>query len=362
MKFHFTRKFVVLALVAAALFIQSCHKDSDPVVKAGQDGFFIINEGGYPNTNSSISFFDKKAGTVTNDVFIAKNGRALGEQAQSMTIANGKGYIVVQGSGKIEVINVDDYSSVTTLSDSFPSPRYLLAVSSTKAYVSDWGADGISGTVKILDLTTNKVTKSIPIGEGTNRMLQVGNLVYVANQGGYGKDNTVKVIDTNTDAVVNTIVVGDNPEGFQRDKNGNIWVVSNGYTAYNSDYTAIDEANSSKGSLSKITSDNKEALRLSVDQVAVSPSNINISPDGTQLYYTYSGGVYTMSTSATALPTSPLLSVDYYGLAVDPVNGNIIGCKAPNFNAAGTIDIYNSTGTLQNTYTVGIGPNGCTFK
>lgn len=362
MKFNFIKKFAVLALVAGMMFLQACHKDADPVVKAGQDGFFVINEGGYPNANTSISFFDQKAGTMTNDIFITKNGRALGIQAQSMTIFENKGYIVVQGSSKIEVINADDFSSIATITDGLPSPRYFLAISSTKAYVSDWGSDGMTGTVKVIDLSTYKVTKTISTGQGTNRMIKNGNLVYVTNNGGYGKDNTVKVIDTNTDAVVSTITVADDPNSIQQDKSGNIWVLSSGYIAYNSDYS-IDEANSTKGALSKITSDNKEALRLYFPDITYgNPDNLNLSPDGTQLYYTYEYAVYTMTTSATALPTTPFIDYAYYGLAVNPFTGDIIGCNASSFSSAGTIDVYSAAGALQKTYTVGIAPNGCAFK
>jgi YVTN family beta-propeller protein len=178
-------------------------------------------------------------------------------------------------------------------------------------------------------------------------MLKVNNLVYVANSGGFDKDNTVKVIDSNTDAIVSTITVGDNPNSLQRDKDGNIWVSSGGAIAFDANFN-IDVANSTKGSISKINSSNTETLRLSVDKVTYSaPSSLSID---------------SMATSATALPTAAFKNESYYGLSVDPINGNVLGFKAPNFSSAGTMEILTQTGSLVKTYTVGIGPNGCAFK
>lgn len=353
------KKILGLLAFPVALFTTSCSDDPDPV-KPGADGYYIVNEGGFGNGNTSISFFDRKTGQMANDIFKTVNGRDLGDQAQSMTILDDKGYIVVQGSGKIEVINADDKTSVATIVKGIQSPRYLIGVSSSKAYVSDWSYDGVSGKIKIVNLSNNTVTDSIDIGKGPNKMVKVGNLVYVANSGGYDKDNTVKVIDTNSNQVTATITVGDNPSGLQVDSNGNIWVGSTGATAYNDDYS-VDEAHSTKGSLSKITSDNQEALRLTVNELS-SVSSLSISGDGNDLYYIYNDAVYTMKTTATALPTAPFKDKSYYGLSVNPFDGHIIGCSAPNFSSAGSIDVMDENGTILNTYTVGIAPSSCAFR
>lgn len=343
------------------LAAQSCSDDPEPV-KPGAEGFFVVNEGGFGNGNTSISFYDRGTDQMINDVFTAKNGRPLGDQAQSMTVFEGKGYIVVQGSGKIEVIDADDYSSIATIDDGLPSPRYFIGISATKGYVSDWGADGLTGTVKVVDLTSYAVTKTIATGKGANRMLKTGNLVYVTNSGGFGKDNTVTVVNTGSDEITATIPVGDNPNSIQRDHAGNIWVASGGATAYNPDWS-VDEANSTKGSISRITPDNTEGVRLTVDQLTFSgPGSLSISPDGKTIYYTYNEAVYSMSTSASTLPTTPFKSKGYYGLAVDPFNGNIIGCEAPNFSSAGSIDVMDASGNTVQSYAVGIAPNGCAFK
>ncbi len=362
MKLRVSRSVMFVFIIVTAIFFQSCKDDPKPTMQQGDAGFFVVNEGGFGNSNTSISFYDRKANAVTNNVFTAKNNRPLGDQTQSMTVFGNNGYIVVQNSKKVEVIDATDFSSLATITDGITSPRYFIGISTTKAYLSDWGVDGLTGTVKVIDLTTNKVTKTIATGVGSNKMLKVGSLIYVANAGGYGKDNTVKIIDTTTDAVIGSITTGDNPNSLQLDKDGNIWVVAGGALAYNVDYS-VDEANSTKGSISKINASNKEALRLTVDKVTLdSPSNLNISPDGKTLYYIYNGAIYLMLTTATTLPTSAFKIKNYYGLAIDPTNGDVIGCQAPNFSSAGNIDVYDATGNLKKSFTVGIAPSGCAFK
>jgi YVTN family beta-propeller protein len=361
MTFNFLKRLSTVLIITVLIFLQSCKSDPDPVIPQGTAGFFVVNEGGFGNGNASLAYYDRKADVLTNNIFTTKNGRPLGDQAQSMTVFENRGYIVVQNSGKIEVINADDFASVGSVTN-LPSPRYFIGISATKGYVSDWGADGVTGTVKVIDLSTLEVIKTIQTGKGANRMLKVNNLVYVANSGGYDKDNTVKVIDSNTDAIVATITIGDNPNSLQRDKDGNIWVASSGYIVYNNDFS-INETASTKGSISKISASNTESLRLTVDKVSFSaPSNLVISPDGTSLYYMYEDAFYSLATTATALPTAPLKSKSYYGLAVDPTNGMIIGCNAPNFSSAGTIEIFNTRDTIRTTYPTGIAPNGIAFK
>ncbi len=360
MNFNY-RKLLLLLVLFSTLAIQSCDDDEPDPVLPGEAGFFVVNEGGFPTDNTSISFYDRERDEVTNDIFFSVNGEKLGIQAQSLSVFEGKAYIMVQGSNKIEVINADDYKRIATITEDIESPRYFLAISSTKAYVSDWGENGVVGTVKVLDLTTNTVTKTIATGEGANKMLRIGNSVYVTNAGGSGSDNTIKIIDVNTDAVTSSITVGDNPNSILQDAAGNIWVSSSGAITYNEDWS-VDEENSTAGAISKIVN-NAETLRLPMSSIVYGGAgNLSMSPDGATLYYTFNGGVYALSTSATSLPSSPLIPRDYYGLAVDPLNGNIIGTYAPNFSSAGTIEVRNASGLLLNTYTVGIGPSSVALK
>jgi YVTN family beta-propeller protein len=261
----------------------------------------------------------------------------------------------------VEVINADDFSSVKTISDGIESPRYFLGISSTKGYLSDWGADGVTGTVKVIDLGSFTVTKTIPTGKGANQMLLKDGKVYVANSGGFDNDNTISIIDTSTDAVTSTITVGDNPNSIQFDKDGNLWVLSAGKFVYNDDYS-VDEVHSTKSTISKVTN-GTEASRFPIEGIVYpGAAHLNINKAGDNLYYLFAGAVYSISTSATAAPANPLVGDKYfYGLAVDPFNDDVLACEAPDFSSAGKVYVYKAN-ILSKTYNVGIAPNGIGFK
>src|ERR1044071_31615 len=297
--------FARILLASLLIVFQACNNDPSPVVPVGSAGYFVVNEGGFGNGNTSISFYDRNANTMTNDVFTKKNGRALGDQSQSLTVFEGKAYVVVQHSAKIEVIDADDYSSLNTISTDIESPRYLLPISSNKAYVSDWG-DGFSGSVKVIDLTNMTVTKSISTGKGPNEMVLRDGKVYVANSGGFDNDNTVSVIDISSDAVTSTITVGDNPNSIRFDKDGNLWVVSAGKFVYNDDFS-INEANSTKSTISKVVN-GTETTRLSIDGIAYpGASHLNINKGGDRLFYIFNGSIYALTNTASTAPVASFI-------------------------------------------------------
>jgi YVTN family beta-propeller protein len=353
-------KFLLL-LLSLIFAIQACDNNNPaPVTPTGSAGYFVVNEGLFNANNTSISFFDRTSGEMSNDVFAKANGRALGDQAQSVTVYKDKAYIVVQHSAKIEVIGADDFKSVKTISDQLESPRYLIAINDSKAYVSDW-ADGFGGSIKILDLNEMKVTGSINVGAGPNEMVMSNGKVYVANSGGFGYDNTISVIDTSSDKVTTTIPVGDNPFSLQFDKDGNLWAASTGLFAY--DNEGVDVANSTASTISKITND-KEASRITISGIVYPGiSHLNINKAGDNLYFVFGGSIYSLPTAATAPSTNAFIGDKYfYGMSVDPITDEIIGAEAPDFSSPGNIYVYSSSGKLNKSYQVGIGPNGAYFK
>lgn len=362
MKNQFLKRVLFGLLVAASSFLGACSDDDSVAPLAGQEGFFVVNEGGFGNGDASLSYFDKSTNTMINDVFLDNVERPLGDQAQSMSVHNGRGYIVVQNSVKIEVINADDFSHLGTVTaeKGVESPRYFLGINANKAYVSDWGEDKLTGTVKVLDLNSLEVTKTIPTGAGANKMIRVGDKVYVANNGGFGYDNTVAVIDANSDELLKKITVGDNPSSVQVDKNNNIWVAGSGKTVYNDDWS-VDETNSTPSFIAKIVND-EVALKLDAASIYSGLGNLVMNNAGDQLYFNYSNAVYKMSVDATALPSAPFIDKTFYGLSVDPSTDNFIGTEASSFSSAGTVYRYADTGELIDKYTAGIAPNGCAFK
>ena len=146
-------KIILIALMPLVLMSCGDDEEDNPLgLPLKDDGFFIVNEGGFGNSNTSLSFYSSETGEVTNNIFQLVNNRPLGDQSQSIAIHRDQGFIVAQNSSKVEVFDTDNFESITTISDGIESPRYFVGLNSEKGYVSDWGSDGLTGTVKVIDL------------------------------------------------------------------------------------------------------------------------------------------------------------------------------------------------------------------
>ncbi|MGB3948706.1 MAG: DUF5074 domain-containing protein [Bacteroidia bacterium] len=355
-------KHLLVATFAIAIGFSACKKDEpkpetpSPTPSAYESGVFVTNEGPYGNGTGTISFFDKTNSTTSNDIFQSKNGYPLGNIVQSMSIYNNKGYIVVNNAGKVETVDAATFASAGVISG-LNSPRYFLGVNSTTGYVSEWGANGMTGAVKVVNLSTNTVTSTIATGKGAENMLKVGNKVYVACGGGLDNDSIVNVIDAQTNMVIDTIVVGANPKSMQLDANGKIWVLCAGQWDIN--YTMLEKT----GSLVRInpTNDNVD-LSLPLVSAYSQPFNLVINAAKTSLYYTFDGKVFTQSVNANVLNTTAVINRNFYSLGMDAANDYIYGGNAGNFSSNGNVIRYTAAGAVVDSFAVGIIPGGFCFK
>ena len=177
----------------------SCMKISDkPAVTClSGDGVFIINEGNYMRGNGSLSFYSYDSLKIYNDFFNDINGRPLGDVPNSMEILSDMAYIVVNNSGKIEVINKSTLESVATI-DGLVSPRNIAFVSKSKAYVTSMYSDSLI----ILSLTDNSIAGYINLRRSSESLIISGNSAYISNWVG-GKE--IMVVNTITDKVVDSV-------------------------------------------------------------------------------------------------------------------------------------------------------------
>jgi YVTN family beta-propeller protein len=350
----------ICILLISLIALSSCEDKNESPKGKYSDGVFIANEGPFFSGTGTVSFYNRNDKTVTNDIFSLENSRPLGNIVQSIFVRNGKGYIVVNNAGKIEVVNSADFSSVGVI-EGLELPRFYLEANDAKGYITQWGSNGIDGSVKVLDPKTLSVTKTIAVGKGPDYMLIQGQNLYVMNSGGFDADNRIAVINTVSETVTTHITVGDNPTGIVTDSNGKIWVITAGKKVYNSDFT-INAAASTAGTLHRINpSTNTSELTLTFGSVTESPGELAISKSGSKLFYVYANKVYAMDITASSLSNSVLISRNFYQMEVDPETGNIYGADAGDFASSGKIFIYSEAGVKLDSAVVGIIPSDFFF-
>jgi YVTN family beta-propeller protein len=353
----FTRLFLAGAGVLAFASCDSDKEDANPIYNISKDGsnVFVLNEGQYGTPNGEISLFSKTSREVRDlNAFRTVNERDLGDVVQSMLVVGDRGYVVLNNSKKVQVLNLKTLEAAGNAIEGFEQPRYAVSASMDKVYVTEWVGLGQTGRVAVLDTRTNKITKRIAVGRQPEQLLLANGKVYVANS----DENTISVINPTTDAVESTLTVQDGPSSMVLDQAGAIWVLCSGITRYGST-APYPVLSSTSANLVKLnTAATGASLTLPFAKGGASGLRLNGAKN--QLYYRFSGAVYRMSTSDLLLPTTPLIRRSFYGLEIDPTDNTIYGSIAP-YTTTGKFIRYQSTGTAIDSFNVGLLPNGFVF-
>lgn len=334
-----------------------------------RNGVFICNEGNFMFGNASLSFYDSDSGEVFNDIFYNTNGFPLGDVCQSMTLDGDRGFVVMNNSGKVYVIDTDDASYIGAIKG-LVSPRYVELINDRKAYITDL----YSPSITVIDPKSLAVTGYIFVGynaqyggmvNGTEQMARHGDDVFTCS---WSYNDKVYKIDSRTDKLSDSTTVTKQPNSLVTDKNGKLWVLSDGgHTG-----SPYGQVNAALTRLNPATLDIE--LVLTFDDIASSPSRLSINRRGDTLYFingdekgsdktTY--GVYRMSVDAQALPPAAFIENKdrlIYALGVDPVNEDIYLSDAIDHTQSSIIYRYNSYGILLGSFKSGITTGGFTFK
>lgn len=339
---------LIIGLVFFTLF--SCGKKGPTTTETSySDGILITNRGALFDPVGTISHFNRESGSFANRLYQRVNADTLFGSIQSIATHKSKAYIVMNDPDRIEVVNLRDFVWERTI-EGLTDPKHVLPVSLSKLYISQWGADGLSGTVQIYSLNSNSVIDSIPTGRGASHMVQSGNNVYVANSGGILSDSTVAIINTSTDAIVSHVDVGINPTHLKVDKNNAVWVLTKGII-YNNQPN-VD------GKLSKIVDG---SVTYQHDLVA-GAANLDINGEMDLLYYVMNGWTYSHDINATSINTTPFIQKYFWGIGVDPETDDVWGTDPMNFFVPGTIYRYDKTGDEIDTYGAGLVPEKFLFQ
>ena len=220
MTYHQLKYLLWSVVVGVTLSLTSCMKwdygDAVEDFNATGAGLFITNEGNFQYGNATLSYYDPATKQVQNEIFFRANGMKLGDVAQSMTIYDNKGWVVVNNSHVIFAIDLNTFKEVGRI-ENLTSPRYIHFLSDEKAYVTQLWDNRIfiinpkkyeiTGYIQVPDMTMESGS--------TEQMVQYGKYVY-CNCWSY--QNRIIKIDTETDQVVDELKVGIQPTSLVMDK------------------------------------------------------------------------------------------------------------------------------------------------
>ncbi len=331
-------------LLLLCLLSLSCEKDPAhngpelPGIREGQ-GAFVVNEGNFGWGNASLSYYDKTTDSIYHNLYSRVNNKPLGDVFQSMTIHNGLAYLVINNSGTIEIINPHTFQHQGTITG-LVSPRYLLPVNASRAYVSDLYGNGLS----IADLQGMEITGQIPMRGWTEAMLRLGERVLVAGTGsGY-----LYAIDTETDRLTDSLHLPPGPQSMVVDAAGYLWVLSGG-----------EPMLKGQPGLYQIEPRNLEILGFyPLGKVGNPISRLQISPCGETLYF-LGRDIFSMSTADPQSGARLFVASKgrgFYGLSADPDSGEIYVTDAIDYVQPGIIMRFSSQGLLISSQRAGIIP------
>lgn len=351
----------LLLLCSAGLLLAACDTD-DPKpngVAISTQAVFVVNEGQFLAGNAAITRFNKVSKTVDRDLFNSVNGTALGDIAQSMTVYNSRGYIVVNNSNRLTVVGLPSFAQQAQI-DGLAQPRYFAGYKQT-GFVTEWLTDITQpGRVSVIDLQTLKrdSTRSVAVGKGPEEMLVVDNSLLVANSLG----NTISVINPDDVTLASTINVPDGPTNIRRGAgNRTVWVLCAGKQVYNASFQ-VDTLRSTPGTLVRFSLDNPtDQTRFVFPDRLHQPYNLQLSPNQQTVYYTYRNAVFAMPVTDARLPAAPLLKRNFYGLGVDPADGTLYGTDAGAFSADGKVVRFKPTGVLVDSFSTAVAPGRVVF-
>lgn len=318
-------------------------------------GLFILCEGNFQYGNATLSFYDPAENYVQNEVFFRSNGMKLGDVAQSMTIYDQKGWIVVNNSHVIFCINLDTFRELGRI-ENLTSPRYIHFVSDEKAYVSQlW-----DNRIFIINPKTYSITGYIQVpgmsfeSGSTEQMVEDGKYVYCTC---WSYQNSVIKIDTETDEVVNKLELGIQPRSIVLDREHRLWILTDG--GFDGSPFGFEPP-----SLYCVNLESFKVINEFYFKLGDSPSSLQLNGSGDTLYW-LNEDVWRMSIYSEQLPSFPLLKdkkTKFYGLSINPENEEIYVADAIDYSQQGMVYRFSCSGDLLDEFYVGVTPGAFCWK
>ncbi len=335
-------------ITLAAFMLGSCTKTETTPAQPYDDGVIVVNEGNFNDNNGSLSLVARNSKSATVDIFQKENTRSLAGSLAGYTEVDEKGIILVDNStaGKdmIEIVNARTFKSIATIKDDIENPREAAKVGTNKIYVTCWGTNSDfsfkTSYIAVVDLTTNKVTKKIPLGTDCESVTVVGTNAIVGTI--YNNRKNISVVDTQKDEITASVEVGPNPGSFVVDAANKIWMLAGKEIILFNPTTKMVESKLKAGTADK------------------TPNSLSISKDKKTLYYNYNSEVVSLNIADGS--TKTFIKRKFNAVGFDDESNQVYTTLIPSYKQAGFIFRYQTNGTLIDSVKVEIAPVGFFFK
>jgi len=349
---QFKLKYLLVTLSFVSILAACSKNDPAPGPDGGSSnqtaGVYILNQGNFNQNNSTLSYYDYSAKTLTADRYLTANSTKLGDTGNDLGIYGTKMYIVVNNSNLVNITRASTAKLTKQLTIS--QPRYL-AFYRNYAFVSSY-----NGTVSVIDTTSLTITKTITVGRSPEQMTVANGKLYVANSGGLDYpdlDKTLSVIDLTTLTEIKKITVTTNPITITSDRYNNVYVLSVGNYGGDATHPAVSAGLTVVNAL---TDEVRSQTNVNLGY------NIPIMAQGDFVYYPTADNKIAMYNARTQSLERANFIVDGtvitspYAFAFDTTTGQLFIADAKDYSSDGTLYAFSATGQKLSSIITGINP------
>ncbi len=330
------RTLLVISITASLFFLSATAKaQTDTVANGGATKAINFPETGctYNWVNNTPGIGLPASGTGNIASFIAVN---MGSSPVTATITatpqgSGSAYITEYYSGTVLVINTTTNKVITTIKVGNEPCGIAISRDGTTVYVTNYA----DNTVSVINVTTNTVVATIPVGGSPYGVAVTsdGSRIYVSNL----TSGNVSVINTATYKLIASITGLSTPSGIAVSPDGKLVYVANEAA---SSITAI------KGSTNSV---------LSTIGLYNNPFGIAFSPDGSQAYVAAESALSVINTLSNSVTSIIQVGVAPRGLAISPDGSRVYVANTSENNVS---VINTATGAVVALIQVGSNPYG----
>ncbi len=317
-------------------------------------GFYLLNEGNMGSNKSTLDYYDYATATYSRNIYASVNPNVameLGDVGNDLAIYGNRLYAVINCSNKVEVMDAATCKRIGQVE--IPNCRYI-RFADGYAYVTSYAGPveidpnyKQKGYVAKIDTATLEVVDRCIVGYQPDGLEILSGKIYVANSGGYmspNYENTLSVINLQNFEVEDTIPIAVNLHRIAADSHGQLWISSRGDY-----YTVVASLSCYDTRKQRITA----TLPITVSDFTIK---------GDSLYYIGVDRTFTSTSSAAnsygivRVSDREQVSTNFitdgtessivvpYGIAVNPLTGDILVADARNYVNPGRLYCFSPQG------------------